>query len=142
MAVAMFNPSGVSIRQMGSAETFGERLGRWRDRRGLSQKELGKLIGKDRSTIARWEEDAFEDIGGGAVRALAQALELTFEYLAEPLDWLPENPSQRNLTAMIHEAIWDLTDYSEEEKHSIAMTFTTMLRLKPATQPSAKTVRT
>jgi len=44
-------PSSIAV----SNESTGERIARFRKRRGLTQKELSKIIGIDRATIANYE---------------------------------------------------------------------------------------
>ena len=61
--------------------TAGERIKRLRKERGLSADELGAMIGKDRSTIYRYERGDIESATIDVVPRLARALQTTPQYL-------------------------------------------------------------
>ena len=61
--------------------TTGERLKRLRRERGLSADELGSMIGKDRSTIYRYERGDIESATIDVLPRLARALQTTPQYL-------------------------------------------------------------
>ena len=61
--------------------TAGERLKRLRKERGLSADELGEMIGKDRSTIYRYERGDIEHATIDVLPLLARALETTPQYI-------------------------------------------------------------
>lgn len=61
--------------------TAGERLKRLRKERGLSADELGAMIGKDRSTIYRYERGDIETATIDVVPLLANALRTTPQHL-------------------------------------------------------------
>ena len=61
--------------------TTGERLKRLRKEQGLSAEELGTLIGKDRSTIYRYERGEIENATIEVIPKLAKALQATPQYL-------------------------------------------------------------
>lgn len=61
--------------------TIGERLKRLRKQRGLSADELGKMIGKDRSTIYRYERGDIETATIDVIPRLARALQTTPQYI-------------------------------------------------------------
>ena len=61
--------------------TTGERLKRLRKGQGLSADELGAMIGKDRSTIYRYERGDIESATIDVIPKLARALHTTPQYL-------------------------------------------------------------
>ncbi len=61
--------------------TAGERLKRLRKERGLSADELGAMIGKDRSTIYRYERGDIDKATVDVIPPLARALQTTPQYL-------------------------------------------------------------
>ena len=61
--------------------TTGERLKRLRKERGLSADELGAMIGKDRSTIYRYERGDIDKATVDVIPPLAKALQTTPQYL-------------------------------------------------------------
>ncbi len=61
--------------------TAGERLKRLRKERGLSADELGAMIGKDRSTIYRYERGDIENSTVDVLPRLARALQTTPQYI-------------------------------------------------------------
>ena len=61
--------------------TAGERLKRLRKERGLSADELGAMIGKDRSTIYRYERDDIENATIDVLPRLARALQTTPQHI-------------------------------------------------------------
>jgi transcriptional regulator with XRE-family HTH domain len=61
--------------------TTGERLKRLRKEKGLSADELGAMIGKDRSTIYRYERGDIENATIDVIPKLARALQTTPQYL-------------------------------------------------------------
>jgi transcriptional regulator with XRE-family HTH domain len=65
------------------SETFGKRLRAARLSSGLSQKEIGKIIGVSQVTVGRWELDIRRRPRGWRLAALARVLrtsELTLLY--------------------------------------------------------------
>ena len=61
--------------------TTGERIKRLRKDLGLSADNLGKMIGKDRSTIYRYERGDIESATIDVIPRLARALQTTPQYL-------------------------------------------------------------
>jgi transcriptional regulator with XRE-family HTH domain len=59
----------------------GERLKRLRKEKGLSADELGAMIGKDRSTIYRYERGDIENATIDVIPKLARALQTTPQHL-------------------------------------------------------------
>ena len=61
--------------------TAGERLKRLRKERGLSADELGAMIGKDRSSIYRYERGDIESATIDVLPRLARALQTTPQHI-------------------------------------------------------------
>ena len=61
--------------------TTGERLKRLRKEKGLSADELGTMIGKDRSTIYRYERGDIENATIDVIPRLARALQTTPQHI-------------------------------------------------------------
>ena len=61
--------------------TTGERIKQLRKDLGLSADELGEMIGKDRSTIYRYERGEIENATVDVVPRLAKALQTTPQYI-------------------------------------------------------------
>ena len=61
--------------------TTGERLKRLRKEKGLSADELGTMIGKDRSTIYRYERGDIESATIDVIPRLARALQTTPQHI-------------------------------------------------------------
>ena len=70
--------------------TAGERIKRLRKERGLSADELGRMIGKDRSTIYRYERGEIEKATVDIIPPLAEALQTTPQYI---LGWDKKQPA-------------------------------------------------
>jgi transcriptional regulator with XRE-family HTH domain len=67
----------------------GENIKTMRRKKGLTQDELGSLLGVGKSAISRWESGERE-VTLATMRGIASALGVPLEYLIEGLD-LPEN---------------------------------------------------
>ena len=61
--------------------TTGERIKRLRKEHGLSADELGEMIGKDRSTIYRYERGDIESATIDVIPRLAKALQTTPQHI-------------------------------------------------------------
>ena len=61
--------------------TTGERLKRLRKEQGLTADELGSMIGKDRSTIYRYERGDIESATIDVIPKLAEALQTTPQHI-------------------------------------------------------------
>jgi transcriptional regulator with XRE-family HTH domain len=57
-----------------TSDTFGRRLAAIRQDRGLTQAQLGAVVGKSQQTICAWEHGATIDIATGDVTKCARAL--------------------------------------------------------------------
>ena len=69
-----------------TTDTFGRRLQKIREYRGLTQSELASAIGKSRQTIAAWESADGIDVRRGDVISCAQALRCHLENLLAPVE--------------------------------------------------------
>jgi transcriptional regulator with XRE-family HTH domain len=61
-------------------QTLGDRLRHWREKRGLTQAEVGKLTGLHRNTVARFERGILNPSVQTLAR-LARALEVSSDVL-------------------------------------------------------------
>lgn len=77
--------------------TVGERIKKRRKELKMSADELGKRLGKDRSTVFRYENGYIEKLPVDALHAIAEALKTTPEYL---MGW-EEVQKKNNATADI-----------------------------------------
>lgn len=64
----------------------GDRIREMRKKRGFSASQLGRMIGKDRATVYRYENGSFEKIDAETMRALSRALGTSVEYLIGDTD--------------------------------------------------------
>jgi transcriptional regulator with XRE-family HTH domain len=77
-----------------TSDTFGRRLAAIRQDRGLTEAELGTVVGKSKTTICAWEHGATIDIAAGDVTRCARALRCRRGDLLAPLDApIPAAPS-------------------------------------------------
>ena len=86
--------------------TIGERLKRLRKEAGLSADELGAMIGKDRSTIYRYERGDIENATIDVIPRLARALQTTPQYL---LGW-DEKPAFHWIDSDYRKKLSDLAE--------------------------------
>jgi transcriptional regulator with XRE-family HTH domain len=70
----------------------GENIRNMRRKKGLTQEELGGLLGVGKSAVSRWESGERE-VTLGTMRAIAAALAVTLESLVEGLDSAEESTS-------------------------------------------------
>ena len=68
--------------------TIGERIKRRRKELGMSADKLGDILGKDRSTIFRYEKGDIENLPLDILKPIAEALLTTPQYL---MGWSDEN---------------------------------------------------
>ena len=61
--------------------TIGERIKRRRKELGMSADKLGEILGKDRSTIFRYEKGDIENLPLDILKPIAEALMTTPQYL-------------------------------------------------------------
>lgn len=70
-----------------------DRIKECREERGINADELGRIIGKDRSTIFRYEKDEIGNIPINVIQAIAIALDVNPAYL---MGWSDEKMPIRN----------------------------------------------
>ncbi len=75
-------------RYVAPMETMGNRIKLLRERRGLTQTRLGKLVGVSRAAVAQWENDSVQNIRLPTFLALLEAL------AADPI-WLGHGTTER-----------------------------------------------
>ena len=62
-------------------QTMGERIKMLRIAKGLTQTELGDLVGAAKTTVSQWENDGVNDIKLKTFLLLVEALGTRYEYL-------------------------------------------------------------
>ena len=70
-----------------------ERIKECRKERGMSADELGRIVGKDRSMIFRYEKGEIENMPLNVIKAIAFALDVNPAYL---MGWSDDKTSFRN----------------------------------------------
>lgn len=73
--------------------TIGERIKRRRKELHMSADELGKRLGKDRSTIYRYEKGDIENLPLDILEPIAEALQTTPQSL---MGWVTEETQKKN----------------------------------------------
>ncbi len=96
-------------------ETLGEIIARKRQQKGLSQRELAAAVKVSNSTIARLEKNEITLPGSELVRALAQTLDLDYNYLMAQAQQIDDEPEIR----MIQRAAHNMTQEDKERMVSI-----------------------
>ncbi len=89
----------------------GENIRNMRRKRGLTQEELGNLLGVGKSAVSRWESDE-RKVTLGMMRSIAAALEVPLESLVEGLEPAEEFGSidRRQDSGDGHDAVYGLED--------------------------------
>ena len=72
---------------------IGIRIKKRRKEMGLSAEALGKMLGKDRSTIYRYEKGDIENVPIDILEPIAKALQTTPAYL---MGWIDEEEEKKN----------------------------------------------
>jgi len=62
-------------------ETMGERLRRLRVARGLTQPELGRLVGVSKSAVSQWEDDSTKNLKLATLARVLDVLNTDLQYL-------------------------------------------------------------
>ena len=70
-----------------------DRIKECREELGLSPEDLGKIIGKDRATIYRYEKDSIGNIPINVIQAMSVALDVNPAYL---MGWSDDKTFPRN----------------------------------------------
>ena len=63
------------------SKTIGQRIKELREQRGLTQDELGKLLGCAQTTVANWENQPERTPEKKIIAKLAQVFQVTVDYL-------------------------------------------------------------
>ena len=71
----------------------GDRIRMLRERKGLTQEELGRLLNTTRQTISKYEKEIVTNIPSDRIEAIARLLDSTPEYL---LGWEQEIIEENN----------------------------------------------
>lgn len=71
---------------MSNKITIGLRIKQIREEKGLTQEELGKLLGMHKSTVQRYESAKIEKIKLPVIEAMAQILDVNPEWLSDKSD--------------------------------------------------------
>lgn len=74
---------------------IGQRIKEKRKEMKISADELGRRLGKDRSTIYRYEKGDIENLPLDILEPIAKALDTTPQYL---MGWIDEETSKKNST--------------------------------------------
>ena len=80
--------------------TLGPTIRRLREERGLKVYQLGNLIGVDASYVGRIEKGRVENVGSELIGKIAEALQVSTDYLYAEGGWLPPlyDPGELDLT--------------------------------------------
>lgn len=107
--------------------TIGERIKARRKEIHMSADELGKILGKDRSTIFRYEKGEIENLPLDVLEPIADALDVTPAYL---MGWEPEEQKINSYTAVYGElaVAIDLFDSLNEDGRQRAIDYMEMLK--------------
>jgi len=102
--------------------TFGKKLRECREAKGLSQKELAKLLGTSYSVIGKYERDEMLP-SIEAAKKIAKLVDTTVGYLLEETE-------QANLfrDPLMLQRFNDINDLPEEDKHCILYTIDNLLQ--------------
>ena len=96
--------------------TVGQRIKQRRKELKISADELGKRLGKDRSTVFRYENGSIEKLPIDILEPIAKVLQTTPEYLMgweEKIEKEPEKMAQLHFEILVDE---DISDLFEEFK--------------------------
>lgn len=100
---------------------IGERIKQRREELGLSVEDLGKLIGKNRTTVYRYENGDIENLPTSVLEPVARALQTTPAHL---MGW-EEEPNGENPSIPTQED----EDWTKEEREAIEL-FKAFIRSK------------
>ena len=85
--------------------TLGKTLIRLRRERGWSQGKLAAISRVSQSHISKIENEEYADISARIVSQLAQALEVSTDYLCEEAEWLLTRPHPKELASAEYQLI-------------------------------------
>lgn len=74
------------MKNLSNKITIGLRIKQIREEKGLTQEELGKLLGMHKSTVQRYESAKIEKIKLPVIEAMAQILDVNPEWLSDKSD--------------------------------------------------------
>ena len=83
-------------------ETLGDIIARKRQQKGLSQRELAAAVNVSNSTIARLERNEITIPGSELIRALAQVLDVDYNYLLAQTQQIDDEPEIRMIQRAAH----------------------------------------
>lgn len=92
-------------------EVSGSRIKDLRIQKGISADELGRLIGKNRATIYRYEDGSIDTVPIGTVKKLAEIFEVSPAYLIG----LSDDPTRNKLQTAFDNAVESLTKLALKE---------------------------
>lgn len=87
---------------MSGSETFGQRLGRLRRHRGLSQNKLNELLGLTQGYVNRMESGQRANPGMDILMGLAQHLQISLDYLVFGIGEDPTMPATEGDLRPLH----------------------------------------
>lgn len=93
--------------------TIGQRIKQRRKEIGMSADELGKRLGKDRSTVFRYEKGDIEKVPIDILEPIAEALNTTPQYLMgweEEIENAPHEMAERHFEMIIDEDLNEIFD--------------------------------
>ncbi len=116
---------------------FGPRLVRLRQARGLTQEELGALVGLSNRMIAYYERDEAEP-PGAMLAPLATALRVTTDEL---LGLAPLTATMRPRTARLLKRLQQIEELPAAEQRAVLKMVDALLEHRRATPPAARAKR-
>lgn len=119
------------------ASGFGPRLAQLRQTRGLTQEELGALIGLSNRMIAYYERDDAEP-PGAQLAPLAKALRVTTDEL---LGLTPITETMRPRTARLMKRLQQIEELPAAEQRAVLKMVDALLEHRRAAPPLARTKR-
>ena len=104
--------------------TIAEKIKALRKQAGLTQTELGDMLGVKKNAVSKWECGRVEDIPAGKIKAMARIFDVRPSYLIDDAAELPA-PSEKTLSdAEIKFALFggadEITDEMYEEVRQFA----------------------
>lgn len=96
--------------------TVGERIKKRREELNLSASELAKRLGKDRTTIYRYENGFIEDLPISIIEPLAKILKTTPDYLMGWSDYKEIKSENHKLENKIPDGFPSSTQFNEDLK--------------------------
>ena len=81
--------------------TIGEKIRRLRTERGMTQEELGKMVGVKKAAINKYETGIVVNLKKDVIQKLARALDVNPVWLMDEEDGWPPSPSVKSLIRQI-----------------------------------------